>query len=291
MRILLIGDVVGRPGRAAVGYLLPTLRSEMAIDFVIANGENAAGGMGITADCAQELFAAGVDVITTGNHVWRNRSVLEIIEREPRLLRPANYPPSAPGSGAGLFRLPDGRSVGVLNLCGRTFMEAIDCPFQCAEREVPALRAQTPVVVVDMHAEATSEKLAMAWMLQGQVSAVVGTHTHVETADERIMPGGTGYITDVGMTGPERSILGITGELIVERFRRRMPVKFEVASGRVALCALAMTVDDESGRTTEIGRIRRCVEEATDAEASAQAADTRGSRRGPSSGEQGESHD
>jgi hypothetical protein len=217
--------------------------------------------------------------------------VLEIIEREPRLLRPANYPPSAPGSGAGLFRLPDGRSVGVLNLCGRTFMEAIDCPFQCAEREVPALRAQTPVVVVDMHAEATSEKLAMAWMLQAQVSAVVGTHTHVETADERIMPGGTGYITDVGMTGPERSILGMTGELIVERFRRRMPVKFEVASGRVALCALAMTVDDESGRTTEIGRIRRCVEEATDAEASAQAADTRGSRRGPSSGEQGESHD
>lgn len=264
MRILFIGDIVGRPGRGAVGALVPTLRSELRIDFVIANGENAAGGMGITADVTRELLAAGIDVITTGNHVWRNKGVREIIDREPRLLRPANYPPGDPGTGTGLFSLPDGRRVAVLNLCGRTFMDAIDCPFQAAEREVPALRAQTPVVVVDMHAEATSEKQAMAWMLDGQVSAVVGTHTHVETADEHVMPGGTGYITDVGMTGPERSILGMNGDSIVTRFRSRMPIKFEVAGGRVALCAVALEVDHQNGTVSEIRRIRRCVEESAD---------------------------
>jgi metallophosphoesterase (TIGR00282 family) len=261
MKVLFIGDVVGRPGRAAIGSLLPAIRSELEIDFVVANGENAAAGMGITPETAQNLLAAGVDVITTGNHVWRNRAVLEIIGHEPRLLRPANYPPDAPGSGSGLFTVADGRRVAVLNLCGRTFMDAIDCPFQRAEREVPALRAQTPVVVLDMHAEATSEKLAMAWMLDGQISAVIGTHTHVETADERIMPKGTAHITDVGMTGPEHSILGMKGESIVARFLNRMPVRFEVASGPVALCAVSITVDDKTGLATEIRRIRRYAEE------------------------------
>ncbi|KPJ63793.1 metallophosphoesterase [candidate division KD3-62 bacterium DG_56] len=276
MRVLFIGDIVGRPGRRAVGALLPTLRSELSADFVIANGENAAGGMGITADVTRELLAVGIDVITTGNHVWRNKGVREIIDQEPRLLRPDNYPPGDPGAGTGLFPLPDGRRVGVLNLCGRTFMEPIDCPFQAAEREVPVLRAETPVVVVDMHAEATSEKQAMAWMLDGQVSAVVGTHTHVETADERVMPRGTGYITDVGMTGPERSVLGMNGDLIVTHFRSRMPVKFEVAEGRVALCAVALEIDDRSGKANEIHRIRRCVDESADIEARA----ARGGERG-----------
>jgi len=276
MRILFVGDIVGRPGRTAAGALLATLRSELSVDFVIANGENAAGGMGITADVTRALLAAGIDVITTGNHVWRNKGVREIIDQEPRLLRPANYPPGDPGVGSGVFALSDGRRVGVLNLCGRTFMDAIDCPFQAAEREVPALRVQTPVVVVDMHAEATSEKQAMVWMLDGQVSAVVGTHTHVETADERVMPGGTGYITDVGMTGPQRSILGMNGDLIVTHFRSRMPMRFEVAGGRVALCAVALEIDDQSGRVSEIRRIRRCVEESADIEARAAHAGERG---------------
>jgi metallophosphoesterase (TIGR00282 family) len=261
MRILFIGDVVGRPGRNAVSSLLPGLRTELRIDLVIANGENAAAGMGITPDITHQLLEAGVDVITTGNHVWRNRSVLEIIGEEHRLLRPANYPAEDPGRGAGLFALADGRTVGVLNLCGRTFMEALDCPFQAAEQELSPLRAQTAIIVVDMHAEATSEKQAMLWMLDGQVSAVVGTHTHVETGDERVTPAGTGYITDVGMTGPERSILGIDGDLVLTRFRSRMPVKFEVAKGPVALCAVVLEIDDTTGRANAITRLRRSVDE------------------------------
>ncbi|MCL6553045.1 MAG: TIGR00282 family metallophosphoesterase [Firmicutes bacterium] len=260
MRILFVGDVTGRPGRRILARRLPQLRREHAIDVVLANGENAAGGMGLTADTAAELFAAGVDVVTGGNHIWKNREVYALLDSDPRILRPANYPAGVPGRGAAAVRIA-GTTLGVLNLEGRVFMQALDDPFRIAREEAARLRTITPAIVVDFHAEATSEKVAMGWYLDGRVSAVVGTHTHVQTADERVLPGGTAYITDVGMTGPRDGIIGMAREGILERFLTQLPVRFQVAAGPVQLNAVVVEIAGD-GRATAIQRIQ-LVEEAS----------------------------
>ncbi|MCL6559401.1 MAG: TIGR00282 family metallophosphoesterase, partial [Firmicutes bacterium] len=231
MRLLMIGDIVGRSGRRAVKVNLSSLKKEYDLDMVIANGENAAGGKGITREVAQELFSSGVDVLTMGNHVWNKKEAFEYIDRETRIVRPANYPPGTPGIGANVYETRRKVKVAVINLAGRVFLQAIDCPFRKAEELVEMMKEKARVVVVDFHAEATSEKIAMGWFLAGKVSAVVGTHTHVQTADERILPGGTAYITDLGMTGPWNSIIGVKKEIIIEKFITQIPQRFEVATG------------------------------------------------------------
>lgn len=256
MRLLMLGDVFGRPGREAVAQMLPRLREERSPDLVIANGENAAGGLGITKEIALLLFSLGVDVITLGNHTWAKKEMAEYIEQEPRVLRPLNYPPGVPGRGWGVFKTASGAEVGVLNLLGRTFMEPVDCPFRAADEAVSAISELTRTIIVDMHAEATSEKNALGWYLDGRVSAVVGTHTHVQTSDERVLPKGTGYITDVGMVGSEDSVLGLEVKAVVAKFLTRIPAKFEAASGPAILCAVEMETDDESGVCFDIRRIR-----------------------------------
>lgn len=259
MKILFIGDVTGKPGRRILADRLPALRREHKFDVIIANGENSAGGMGLTAGTAAELFATGVDVLTNGNHVWHNREAYDLLDAEPRVLRPANYPPGVPGRGAAVVTSASGARVGVLNLQGRVFMAELDDPFRVGREQAAALRAQVPVVVVDFHGEATSEKIAMGWYLDGHVSAVIGTHTHVQTADERILPGGTAFITDVGMTGPYDGVIGMAREGILERFLTQLPVRFEVASGPVQLNAVVVTVDDD-GRARGIERLRMIAE-------------------------------
>jgi hypothetical protein len=260
VNILFVGDVVGRPGRRAVRALLPSLVDKYAIDFTLANGENAAGGMGITVAVARELLEAGVQVVTLGNHVWKHKEGAQAVEHETRLIRPANYPPGVPGRGEGIFASGKGAKVAVLNLCGRTFMEAIDCPFRAAAEAVERLRGQARVLVVDMHAEATSEKQAMGHFLDGKASAIIGTHTHVQTADERVLPKGTAYITDVGMTGPRDSIIGMEPEGIMVRFVSRLPAKFDVARGPVALSAVVIAVNEDTGLAENIFRVQEQVE-------------------------------
>jgi hypothetical protein len=254
VNVLFIGDVTGKPGRRIVAARLPALKREHAIDVVIANGENAAGGMGLTSDVAAELFAAGVDIVTSGNHVWKNREAYELLDGDPRVLRPANYPAGAPGRGAAVLRTAGGL-IGVLNLEGRVFMQTLDDPFRLAREQAAALRASVPTVIVDFHAEATSEKVAMGWYLDGRVSAVVGTHTHVQTADERVLPQGTAYITDVGMTGPRDGVIGMDREVILERFLTQLPARFQVASGAVQLNAVAITVSAQ-GQAERIERVQ-----------------------------------
>jgi 2',3'-cyclic-nucleotide 2'-phosphodiesterase len=256
MNLLFIGDVVGRPGRRAVAQWLPALRRELEADFVVANGENSAGGFGITPQTFQELTAAGVDVVTGGNHIWHTREAPALLDGEPRLLRPGNYPAGAPGRGAGVFPARGAR-VGVVNLEGRVFMEPLASPFEYAREEVERLRADTPVILVDMHAEATSEKAALAWHLDGRVSAVVGTHTHVQTADERILPGGTAFITDAGMTGPRDSVIGMSREIVLQRFLTLLPARFEVAGGPAQLNGVVIEVDAATGRASAIRRVNR----------------------------------
>ncbi len=255
MRILFVGDVVGRPGRRAVAELLPGLVEDHQVELTVVNGENAAGGIGITDSTASELFGAGVDVITGGNHVWDKREGLGFVSSCDRLVRPANYPPDTPGRGHGLFRTRAGGTVGIVNLQGRVFMQAIDCPFRVGSELVDELRAATPVVLVDVHAEATAEKLALGWYLVGRASAVLGTHTHVQTADERILEEHTAYITDVGMTGPERSVIGVKTELSIARFVTQRPHRFEVAQGPCVLNAVLLTVDAATGAATRIERV------------------------------------
>ncbi|KAF0185164.1 MAG: hypothetical protein FD164_292 [Nitrospirae bacterium] len=256
MKVLFIGDVVGRVGRIAVRSLLPNIVSRYKIDVVIANGENVAGGFGITELTAFELFTAGIQVITTGNHVWDKKETLEYISREPRLLRPLNYPPGAPGASSAIISLPEGKKLAVLNVSGRIFMQSLDCPFRTAQAEIERLRGITSNIIIDFHAEATSEKISFGYYVDGTVSAVVGTHTHVQTADEKILDGGTAYITDVGMTGPVNSVIGIDRHQIVERFLTMMPRKFEVASGKAMLCAVVIELDASSGRATAIQRLQ-----------------------------------
>jgi len=255
LNLLFIGDIVGRPGREAVRACLPGLVQEYRVDLTIANAENAAGGLGLTRVTAEELLSAGIDVLTTGNHVWKHRDFAEFAEVEPRIVRPANYPPGTPGRPSCVYETDHSGPVGVLNLVGRTFMEPLDCPFRAADREIEALRGKTRVIVVDMHAEATSEKLAMRWYLDGRVSAVFGTHTHVQTADEMTSPKGTAYITDVGMTGPRDSILGVRPEPVVRRFLTGMPTRFELAKGPVTLNAVVADIDAETGRARSVRRV------------------------------------
>jgi metallophosphoesterase (TIGR00282 family) len=255
VRILLIGDVMGKGGRRAVAELLPQIMGE-GIDFVIANGENASGGIGITPQGAEQLFAAGVDVITSGNHIWKKKELIPFLEQEPRILRPANYPPGIPGRGGGIYTTAGGEKVGVLNLEGRVFMRSLESPFKTAEEQIALLRRETHMIIVDFHAEATSEKMALGWFLDGEVSGVLGTHTHVQTADERVLPGGTAYITDVGMTGPSDSVIGIKKEIALERFLTMMPNKFETATGRVELQGAIVEVDERTGLSLTIHRVK-----------------------------------
>jgi metallophosphoesterase (TIGR00282 family) len=259
MRILFIGDIVGKPGRRAVRDLLPGIIEEYRIDFVIANCENAAAGFGVTAEIVEELYGYRIDVLTSGNHIWDKKEFLEFADEYETLLRPANYPAGAPGRGSVVVPTPSGAPVGVLNLEGRVFMRPLDCPFRTADREVEQMRKRTRVILVDMHAEATSEKIALGCYLDGRVTAVVGTHTHVQTADERILPGGTAYITDVGMTGPFDSVIGIKKDAILERFLTQIPNRFEVAKGDVRLQGVIVDVDAE-GRSASFRRIDVAVE-------------------------------
>jgi 2',3'-cyclic-nucleotide 2'-phosphodiesterase len=256
MNVLFIGDIMGDPGRKALARLLPKLIVQRRIDVVIGNGENVAGGFGITPDLVEELFDLGLSVITTGNHAWDKKEIVDFFPREPRLLRPANYPDGVPGRGAYVLTTPNGESLGVLHLMGRAFMPTIDCPFQVARREVERLKKDVAAIVVDMHAEATSEKMAMGHFLDGSVTAVVGTHTHVQTADEQMLPKGTAYITDIGMTGPLHSVIGIKKELAIEKFLTGMPRRFEVASGPVVFCAVFVNLDTRLGKALSIERVR-----------------------------------
>jgi metallophosphoesterase (TIGR00282 family) len=255
MRILFIGDVVGRPGRDLVRALLPPLVARYGIEFVIANVENAAAGYGVTREVGEGLLRLGVHVMTSGNHVWDRKEALEYIGAEPRLLRPANYPRGVPGRGAMTARTADGRPVGVVNVMGRVFMAPLDDPFAVARREVAALADTTRILVVDFHGEATSEKVAMGWYLDGTVTAVIGTHTHVQTADQRVLPGGTAYITDVGMTGPHDSIIGTDKDATLRRFLTAMPTRLEVASGDPRLHAVVITADESTGRAVAVERL------------------------------------
>lgn len=256
MRVMVIGDIVGRAGREIACALVPRFRRERSIDFVVANAENAAGVAGLTPDIGRELLDdAGIDVLTLGNHAWAKREIYPMAESEPRLLRPANYTSEAPGRGAGIFRCPAGQ-VAVVNVQGRIFMDPVADPFATCDGLVAALSQETSVIIVDIHAEATSEKQALAWHLDGRVSAALGTHTHVQTADERITARGTACITDLGMTGAVRSILGVTPEPVLRRFITGMPERFEAAAGPSALCGVLLEVEAVGGRALSIERLQ-----------------------------------
>ena len=264
MRILFIGDIVGRPGRQLVKTGLSALVSRHEIDFVVANAENAAAGFGITREIGDELLDLGIDVMTSGNHIWDKREALDYIGVEPRLLRPANYPAGAPGNGSYVGRARSGQSVGVVNVMGRVFMLNIDDPFAVVLREIEALRQRARIVFVDFHAEATSEKMAMGWHLDGKVTAVVGTHTHVQTADERVLPRGTAYLTDVGMTGPHDSIIGVEIEPALNRFLNALPSRFETATLNPRLNAVIIDADEKTGLATDIERLSYSQDELTE---------------------------
>lgn len=255
MTLLFIGDVVGAPGRKALRVLVPKLRAQCRVDLVIANGENAAGGSGITQDTASEILASGVDIITSGDHLWDQKEVNELLLKEPRFLRPINYPPGTLGQGSTVWQREGLPSVGIINAQGRSFMTPLENPFQIVPAEVERLRRITPLIFLDMHAEATSEKIAMARMLDGQVSAVVGTHTHVQTADEQVFPGGTAFLCDAGFTGPHESILGREIQPVIRRFQSCSPQRFAVAKNRVLLQGVLIRLDPETGRARGIQRI------------------------------------
>lgn len=260
LRVMMVGDIVGRPGRRAAKEYVKTYRKKYKLDLVIANGENAAGGNGITGAIADELYNCDIDIITMGNHTWDKKDILDIIEHEPRLIRPANYPPGTPGRGSAIVRLGSNMNIGIINIAGRVFLPPLDCPFRTAEKLVAEIKTVTPVIIVDFHAEATSEKMAFGWFMDGKVSAVIGTHTHIQTADERILPQGTGYITDVGMTGPRDSVLGVDKEIVITKFLTQMPVRFEVTDGEAQFDALLLEIDETTGKTVSIERIKRYTE-------------------------------
>jgi 2',3'-cyclic-nucleotide 2'-phosphodiesterase len=264
MRILFIGDIVGRPGRQLVKSGLAALVSRHEVDFVIANAENSAAGFGITREIGDELLDLGVDVMTSGNHIWDKREALDYIGTEPRLLRPANYPAGAPGNGSYVARSRDGVSVGVVNVMGRVFMLNIDDPFAIVLREIEAVKQRARIVFVDFHAEATSEKIAMGWHLDGKVTAVVGTHTHVQTADERLLPKGTAYLTDVGMTGPHDSVIGVEIEPALNRFLHALPSRFETATANPRINAVLIDADEQTGLATDIERLSYSQDELTE---------------------------
>lgn len=260
LRIMFLGDVVGEPGRRAVIDLVPVLKKEYELDFVIVNGENAAGGRGITPKITIDLLRAGVAVVTTGDHVWDQKEIFNYIDTEPRLLRPINYPEDTPGQGSVILETPKGK-VGVIDVQGRTFMQPpLENPFRALDAAIAKMREETPVIFVDIHTETTSEKIAVGRFLDGRVSAVVGTHTHVQTADERVFPGGTAFLCDAGMCGPTESILGREIEPILSRFYTNMPTTFPVAKGPVSLNGAIIDVDESTGKALEIRRFTRVVE-------------------------------
>jgi len=256
MKILFIGDIVGKTGRTAVKALLPNLVDKYKVDMVIANGENIAGGFGLTETLVSELFKMGIHVITTGNHVWDKKDFVNYISKDNRVLRPFNFPPGAPGYGSIIFTTAAGLKVGVLNLSGRVFMNTLDCPFRTAKAEIQNLSKDTNIIFIDFHAEATSEKIAFGYFVDGKASCVAGTHTHVQTADEKILPNGTAYITDVGMTGPAHSCIGIDVNQIIQRFLTAMPAKFETAQGEAVLSAVVVEINNDIGKATGIQRLQ-----------------------------------
>ena len=256
MRVLFIGDIVGSPGRQIVLERLPDLLAAEQIDLAVANCENAAAGFGITPRLAEQLLECGIEVLCGGNHIWDRKEILDYLPQQPRLLRPANFPAGAPGQGLFVGQTRGGVPFAVLHLQGRTFLPPLDCPFRTADQALAGLPEGVRVVLVDFHAEATSEKQAMGWYLDGRVSAVIGTHTHVATADERILPGGTAYITDVGMTGPHDSVIGMDREAVLRRFLTGLPTRFEVAAENIQLNAVRIDVDPATGRAHQIARVR-----------------------------------
>lgn len=254
MRIMLVGDVVGRPGRRAFQNYTPKLREEKKIDVVIVNGENSAGGKGFTRKSLDELYRAGADIVTSGNHVWDKKDVFAFIDDEPFLVRPANYPEGTPGKGWCSYPFK-AKNIGVMNLSGRAFMPPLDCPFQKVEELLREMKQECDIIFLDFHAETTSEKIAMGFYLDGRVNGVVGTHTHVQTADERLLPKGTAYITDLGMVGPRDSVLGVQTDIILRKFTTAMPVRFDLAEGPCIYCAVIVEVDDATNKTKSIERI------------------------------------
>jgi metallophosphoesterase (TIGR00282 family) len=260
MKILFIGDIVGKPGRDAIKKLLPGLKEEYGLDFVIANAENSAGGSGITQKTADELFASGVNVITSGDHIWKKSEIIDLINREERILRPVNFPSGVPGSGSGIFKV-NNKKIGVINVNGRVFMEPLESPFTTTLTAAETLSKETDIIIVDIHAEATSEKVALGWYLDGKVSAVLGTHTHIQTADERVLPQGTAYISDVGMTGPYDSVIGRRVKDVLDRFLTQTPVKFEVADSNIKLCGAVVDIEDKTGKARSITRVQKILDE------------------------------
>jgi 2',3'-cyclic-nucleotide 2'-phosphodiesterase len=259
IKILFMGDVIGQPGRSAIINNIARLKDQHQANLTIANGENLAGGMGITPETAYELLSNGIDIITTGNHVWDKKEILDYIDKDDRIIRPANYPQGAPGNGYTFKKIQDDITIAVLNLSGCVFMQPLDNPFRVAETILPLIREKTNIIIVDFHAEATSEKIALGRFLDGQVSAVIGTHTHVQTADETIFPNGTAYITDAGMTGPVDSIIGTKTDLVIKKFLTQMPAKFEVPKGDVGISAVVIEIDQLTGKALSIRRIYEIV--------------------------------
>jgi metallophosphoesterase (TIGR00282 family) len=264
MRVLCLGDIFGKPGREALRVLLPPLVARERVDLVVVNCENAAGGVGLTPETANELLALPVDVLTSGNHIWKHKDIVPLLGSEPRLLRPLNYPEGTPGRGSALVHTAAGTPVGVINVIGRVFMEPVPCPFAAARRAVEELRRQARVILVEIHAEATSEKRALGWLLDGRVSAVYGTHTHVPTADEEVLPGGTGYITDLGMTGPYASVIGMRKEEVLERFLTLRPTSWTPAKEDVRMCGALFDIDEETGKTRAVQRVRETLTRTVD---------------------------
>ncbi len=257
IKILFIGDVVGSPGRAAVKAIVPKLKIQWGIDFVIANAENSAGGSGITARVARDLFQSGCDCLTSGDHVWRRPEVIEVMQSDERVLRPANFPKVTPGHGSAVFKTSKGQPIGVVCLLGQVFIEAmVESPFRVMQEEIQNLKKQTKIIIVDIHAEATSEKVALGWFLDGEVSALLGTHTHIQTADEQILPKGTAYLTDVGMTGPYDSVIGRNKDKIIERFLTGMPTRFELGTEKIELHAALIEIDETTGKAIKIERVK-----------------------------------
>ena len=261
LQVLFLGDIVGRPGRELVRRGLPSLIEHYNVDLVIANAENAAAGRGITREIGDSLLGWGVDVMTSGNHIWAQRETADYIGAEARLLRPANFPAGVPGNGSYLARTAAGRPVGVINVMGRVFMQSIDDPCKRVLEEVEAMQGRTRVIVVDFHAEATSEKVAMGWHLDGKVTAMIGTHTHVQTADEQILPGGTAYLTDAGMTGPHDSVIGVEKAAVIDKFLRGMPVRMETATGNPRLNGILIAADETTGKATSVRRLSLSAQE------------------------------
>lgn len=258
MNIMMVGDICGKPGRLAAAYCIPLLRQEYPIDLIIANGENSAGGIGITAPVMEELLSLGVDVITSGNHIWDKKEIMNFIGDDPRLIRPANYPPGTPGFGHTILTKNQVK-IAVINLAGRAFMPPIDCPFREADKILSEISGQADIILVDFHAEATSEKMALAWYLDGRISCLAGTHTHIQTADERILTNGTAYITDLGMVGPWDSVLGVDKDLVIKKFLTGLPAKFSLADGRTVFCAVIVQIDEATGKAKAITRIQKHV--------------------------------